>query len=239
MKKVALITGGAGMIGTAIVEAFALNGYDIVFTYNNNEEKARLLAKELEVSGSKVFPKKVDLKDNKAIKDLFSFIEKQFGKLDVIVNNAAYFTTERKAFLDISWEEIDEYLNTNVSAVIKICQLGTELLKKSGKGNIVNLSSEAGKFGGFKMSVYATTKGALNTLVISLARELADFNIRINNVSPAVIANDHNPPPSDVIKTIPLKRAGTPEEVAKLVYWLTTDDASYITGSTISITGGR
>ncbi len=144
----------------------------------------------------------------------------------------------------MTWEALADVFHTNVFGVFTACREALKRMKLSGGGGIVNVSSEAARFGGNKMSHYAASKAAINTMTIALAREAAPYGVRANVVSPGVIDTDmHKGATPERLaalrSSIPLGRMGTPEEVASTIAWLLSDGSSYVSGATLSTTGAR
>ena len=218
MKKVALITGASRGIGLASARKFASEGYDVICSYSKTpiEEFKSIRA---------------NLVSETDIINLFSSIP----KLDVLVNCAGIHGQKSK-LEDLSFNQIDEVFKNNTYSVFLCCREAVKLMKESG-GTIVNISSEAAKFGGVNMSAYAASKAAINTLTVALAREVAEYKIRVNAVSPGII--DTGIHDTAKASTIPLGRMGTTQEVADTIFYLASDSASYVSGAILSVAGAR
>jgi len=227
--KTALITGGSRGIGKEICKAFAKNGYRVVSTYN----------KTVPENIENVTYLKCDIA--KEADTLFAKAEEILGKIDVVVNNASI--SRAGVIQDFSVEEYNLIFDTNLKSVFVLCSNAAEHMVKNKSGNIINISSMWGLTGASCESLYSATKGAVINLTKSLAKELGPSNIRVNAVAPGVIKTDMLASYTDeeleeLRLSAPLERLGTPEDVAKLVLFLASSDASFITGQTITIDGG-
>lgn len=233
MTKVLFITGGTSPIGSAIIKKFAQSGYDIFFTYNFRVNEALEIVSYIQSLGVKCVSFKIDMTSSDAIKDIIAEFKKYYSKPDVVVNNAA-IVQARCTINEIDDLDIDKQIMVGLNSLIKITKYFSSFMSKN--SSIINISSEAGKFGGNKLSLYASIKGAVNSFTIGVARELGEKGIRINAISPAVIGK------SNVIEedsTIPLGRKGTPSDIANIAYFLSTEDASYLSGSILTVSGAR
>lgn len=243
MKRVALITGGSRGIGAATVKLLAKKGYAVCVNYCDHQIKAEHIVQELKKAGSYAIAVHADLQKESDILTLFKTIDRELGQLTTLVNNAGIHggscTVE-----NITLDHLQTVFATNVYGTFLACREAVQRMKHNGGGTIVNVSSEAARFGGHHMAHYAASKAAINTLTIGLAREVAKYNIRVNTVSPGLIDTKmHNTASSEhlehLIKTLPLQRMGRAEEVAELIAWLISDKSSYITGAIIPISGGK
>jgi 3-oxoacyl-[acyl-carrier protein] reductase len=235
--KTILITGGSKGIGKCVVEEAIANDYKVVFTYNKSKKAANALCKKFKDKCSAV---KVDLESAKDRNKLFQFIKKNKITIDCLVNNAA-FDVKKKKFNNIKISEIKKIYEVNVFAVYDVIKQSLKYMKnKKEWKSIINLSSTAAKFGGQFLTHYAPTKAAIENLTIGLSKELGGKKIRVLCVAPGVIDTKlDNRKNTNILKTIPNSRLGTPKEVAKLIIWLASDKAEYINGTTITIAGGR
>ena len=235
--KTILLTGGSRGIGRAVVEHAVKKNYFVIFTYNKNKKISLNLHKKYP---DKTLPIKVNLSLEKDRKKLFNILKKKKIKLDCLINNAA-FDVKRKKIENISIKELKAIYEVNVFAVYDLIKNSIRLMRqKKNWKSIINISSTAAKFGGKFYTHYAPTKSAIENLTIGLSRELSDKKIRVVCVAPGVIDSKiKNRKNIQVIKSIPNARLGKSEEVAKLIIWLSSDDAEYINGTTITIAGGR
>jgi NAD(P)-dependent dehydrogenase (short-subunit alcohol dehydrogenase family) len=246
-SPVALITGASSGIGAATALLAAERGYDVAFTYLTRESHAQHIAEKITAQGRKVICAQVDLTREADIVNWFSQIDKHFGRVDLLVNNAAML--RQKLFRDIDANELTHLFSLNVIGSF-IC--AREAIKRmsisnGGRGgSIVNISSMAARIGSpFEYIDYAATKGAIDTFTLGLAKEIISEGIRVNAVRPGIIDTEMHAKGGEpdritrVAPLVPMKRAGTPEEIATAVLWLASDEASYITGTLLDVAGGR
>ncbi|GAA0396221.1 SDR family oxidoreductase [Cocleimonas flava] len=248
MNKVALITGSSRGIGAATAIRLAKDGYDICVNYHNDEASANLVVDEVRKHGRLAIAVKADVSIEADVAHLFDIIDLEFGTLHTLINNAGILMQQCRVE-ELDADRINKILTTNVTSYF-ICS--REAIKRMSPkhggqgGTIVNVSSAAARLGsGGEYVDYAASKGAIDSLTLGLATELAEENIRVNGVRPGVIYTDiHSdggePDRVDRIKKhIPLKRGGKAEEVAAAIAWLVSDESSYTTGTFIEVTGGR
>ncbi len=235
--KTILVTGGSKGIGKSLVFQAALNNYKVIFTYNKSVKDAKKICSKLK---NKCIAIKVDLSKNKERNKIFKYLETNKIKIDCLVNNAA-FDVKRKKFNKLKLAEVKKIYEVNVFAVYDIINKSMKFMKKKKTWNsIINLSSTAAKYGGKNFTHYAPTKAAIENLTIGLSRELVEKKIRVLCVSPGVISTKlQNIKNKNLINSIPQGRLGTANEVAKLILWLDSQDAEYINGTTITISGGK
>lgn len=239
--KVTLITGASRGIGRGIAIALAKNGSSVAFTFLSSPDKAAELEKELGTFGVKAKGYKSDASDYKSAEDLITNVLADFGKIDAVVNNAGI--TRDNLLMRMSEEHFDEVIKTNLKSVFNITKAVQKPMLKERKGSIINISSVVGVKGNAGQANYAASKAGIIGFTKSIALELGSRNIRCNAVAPGFIETEMtavlNP---DVVKqwreAIPLKRGGTPEDVANLVVFLASDMSSYITGQVINVDGG-
>ena len=239
-QKNLLITGSNSRIGSKISLMAAKKGFSVALHFNSNSDKVNYLTESINKMGVDVFSVKADLRNKKEIKQMFKKIDKKWKNLNGVVNNAA-ISGKRKSLLDLKDSEVDEIFKINFFANFYILKETIIRMKKTGGGSIVNISTNALKTGGFNLSAYLASKEALESLSKTGAREFAADNIRINIVRPGIIGpNDQS---LDKLykkkeQIIPMKRIGKPEDIANSVLWLLSEKSSYLTGSTISVSGG-
>lgn len=239
--KVTLITGASRGIGRGIALALAQHGSAVAFTYLSSPEKGAELEKELATFGVKAKGYRSDAADYKAAEDLIASVLADFGKIDVVVNNAGI--TRDNLLMRMSEEHFDEVVRTNLKSVFNITKAVQKTMLKERKGSIINISSVVGVKGNAGQANYAASKAGIIGFTKSIALELGSRNIRCNAIAPGFIETEMtavlNP---DVVKqwreAIPLKRGGTPEDVANLVIFLASDMSAYITGQVINVDGG-
>lgn len=243
MKKVAIVTGASRGIGAAISELLAQNGYAVCVNYLNAKEKAHQIVEAIKANHGEAIAVKADMAKEADILKLFEIVDNELGCVTALVNNAG--TNGGICDVEnITLESLHSVFATNVFGTFIACREAVKRMKTKGGGSIVNISSEAAKFGGNRLAHYAASKAAINTFTIGFAREVASFNIRVNTVSPGVIDTEmhHGSSPdriANLMKTLPMGRMGTPQEVAELVNWLLSDKASYVSGAILPVTGSR
>jgi NAD(P)-dependent dehydrogenase (short-subunit alcohol dehydrogenase family) len=248
MTKTILITGGSRGIGRAVAVLAGKRGWKVAFTYLANEAAAKETAAAVEAAGGKALAIKGDAAVQAEVAAAFDAAEKAFGAIDGFVNNAGFGTATSK-LADKKPEDIAALVETNVLGALLGAREAARRMSRSrgGKGGaIVNLSSAAVRLGMPNEGVdYAATKGAMDPLTIGLARELGLEGVRVNAVRPGLIATDFHALMGDADRltrfapNIPMGREGTAEEVAESVIWLLSDEASYVTGALLDVTGGR
>jgi 3-oxoacyl-[acyl-carrier protein] reductase len=244
-EKVILVTGASTGIGAAIAEAFAMAGGKVVVHYNRSEKEAQAVAAKINASGAETFLVKADVTDSSQISHLVEQVMGHWGRIDVLVNNAGALV-KRSPITDVSDELYNEIMNLNMTSAFQMCRLVIPIMRKQGWGNIINVTSISGRHGGGGGSViYAASKAAVATFTRGLAKELAGENIRVNAISPGVILTPFHERYTSpdlmeaIVKTIPMKRAGTADECAGTALFLASDEmSSYITGQVIEVNGG-
>lgn len=240
-NKVALVTGASRGIGRAIAIKLAESGYDVAVNYNSNEAEAEKVADKIRSYGRRAMIVKANAGDRSDVNAMFRSVVKELGHIDVLVNNAG--VVDDAFLLMLSPDSLDRSLNINVKGYFYCAQAATLKMFKAKKGVIINISSVSSMMALPGQSVYAATKGAINSMTATLARELAPYGIRVNAIAPGFIATDMvaNLPEDKIqeyLTQIPLGRLGKVEEVAELAAFLASDEASYITGQTLVIDGG-
>ena len=241
MSKCVVITGGSRGIGKACVKKFALNGWNVVFSYHREEEKAQKLQKELSDKGYSVRAIQSDVSSSKDCRVLISNAICDFGRIDGLVCNAGISLSE--ILTKTTDEQLDRVMTTNFNGVYYCCREAAKEMIPNQSGSIVTVSSMWGISGSSAESAYSASKAAVIGLSKSLAKELGTSGIRVNCVAPGVIDTDMNKVYSeqdmkDLADRTPLGRIGKPEEVADLVYYLISDESSFVTGQVISCDGG-
>jgi len=244
---VLVVTGGSRGIGAATCRLGAAEGYSVVVNYAGNVDAAERVCHDIREAGGTAVAVRGDVSDEADVEHIFAAADR-LGTLTGLVNNAGIiFKAQRADEMDAA--RINKTLAVNVTGSI-LCAKAAILrmsTRHGGKGGgIVNITSAGAKLGGQGNYVdYAASKGAIDSLTVGLALELAAEGIRVNSVRPGIIDTDIHAAAGDpgrvarISPTLPMPRAGTPEEVAKAVLWLLSDDASYTTGSSIHVTGGR
>ncbi|MFM0480139.1 SDR family oxidoreductase [Paraburkholderia strydomiana] len=239
--KAAIITGGDSGIGRAVAIAFAREGADVLISYLNEDDDARETARWVEEAGRKAVLAPGDIANPAHCNAIVDKAIEAFGRLDVLVNNAAYQMTY-PSLDEITDEEWDKTFDTNIGAMLRITRAAVRHMKPGGA--IVNTTSINADHPNPGLIAYATTKGAIQNFTGGLAQLLAEKGIRANCVAPGPIWTPLIPstmPPEKVEKfgeQVPMKRPGQPAEVAPAYVMLASDEASYISGATIAVTGG-
>lgn len=239
--KVALVTGASRGIGRACAIRLGQAGYRVVVNYNSNEAAANEVVDAIKAVGSDAVAVKADVADPAQVKTLMRETVNAFGQIDVLVNNAGIVKDE--FVLMMSSDTIDKCLDLNIKGYLYCTQQAVLKMFSKKKGCIINVSSVSSKLAVAGQAVYSSTKGAVNSMTATMAKELAPYGIRVNAVAPGFIATDMvDELPEDkkeeYLKDIPLKRFGTAEEVADVVNMLASDACSYMTGQVIVVDGG-
>jgi 3-oxoacyl-[acyl-carrier protein] reductase len=239
--KVALITGATRGIGRGIALTFAKNGAHVAFTYVSSEEKAKALETELQGLGVRAKGYKSDAGDFKAADELVNAVVADFGTIDVLVNNAGI--TRDTLLMRMSEQQWDEVINANLKSVFNLVKAVQRPMLKAKKGSIINMSSVVGVKGNAGQSNYAASKAGIIGFTKSVALELGSRNIRSNAIAPGFIETEMTGALDEKViqqwrESIPLKRGGSPEDVANLTLFLASDLSSYITGQCINVCGG-
>jgi 3-oxoacyl-[acyl-carrier protein] reductase len=239
--KVVLVTGASKGIGRGIALKLAEHGADVAFTYLSSVEKGQALENELKQNGIKAKGYQSDASNFKAAEDLINSIMTDFGKLDVVVNNAGI--TKDNLLMRMSEDQFNDVIRTNLNSVFNITKACQKPMLKQRSGSIINISSIVGVKGNAGQSNYAASKAGIIGFSKSMALELGSRNIRSNVIAPGFIETEMTDAlPPETIKQwrdeIPLKRGGTPDDVANAVLFLASDLSSYVTGQTIHVDGG-
>ncbi|MBE0481172.1 MAG: 3-oxoacyl-ACP reductase FabG [Dehalococcoidia bacterium] len=239
--QTAIITGGTRGIGKSIAETFLKAGAHVIATYSSNEDTAaRFKAESAEYSG-KLDIRKCDVARYDEVEELFRYIEKRYESFHVLVNNAGIRKDAVLAMMrESDWQDV---INVNLSGVFHMCKFAVMMLMRKRYGRIINITSPSGKYGFEGQANYAASKSGLVALTKSLSKEVARRGITVNCVSPGFIATEFiQDLPSELresyLNQIPVKRFGSPEEVAACVMFLASTEASYVNGATLEVTGG-
>lgn len=239
--KSALVTGASRGIGRAIALELARQGANVAINYAGSEQKAQAVVEEVEQLGVKAFKIQADVADETSVKAMVKEVVTQFGSLDILVNNAG--VTRDNLLMRMKEEEFDQVINTNLKGVFICTKAVTRQMMKQRAGRIINVASIVGVSGNPGQANYVAAKAGVIGLTKTSAKELATRNILVNAVAPGFIATDmtdelNEEQKAAILGVIPLEKLGSPEDVAKVVRFLASDDANYITGQTIHIDGG-
>ena len=240
-KKTVLITGGARGIGKAMSKAFAKEGYNVLVNFNKSENEAKELYTILNEKNFSVKLFKADISNREDVEDMVDYCIKEFGGLDVLVNNAG--VSQDKLFTDITDEDWDNMMNINLKGSFYCSQVALKYMISEKKGNIINISSIWGLSGASCEVHYSITKAGIIGMTKALAKEVGPSNIRVNSIAPGVINTDmlsgYNEEDIDaLVEETPLMRLGTPEDIANCAIFLASDKSNFITGQVISPNGG-
>ena len=242
MLKPAVGTGASNGIGAAIAIALAKSGYNVILGYKENRERAEKLC-EVIISGYGVSAEavKCDVRSPEDAKNIIDRAGKVYGSVDVLVNNAG--VSQQKLFTDITDEDWQEMISTNLTGVFNTCREGAKYMISQKSGSIVNISSMWGQVGASCEVHYSASKAGVIGLTKALAKELAPSNIRVNCVCPGVVMTDMMKDFSDgdiscLTEETPLMRLGSPKNIADAVAFLCSDRADFITGQVLGVNGG-
>ena len=239
-KKIAVVTGGSRGIGKEIAVKLAEEAYVIV-NYNGSEEKAAQVVREIKDKGGNAEAVKCNVASFKECEKFIGDIVERFGKIDILVNNAGI--NKDGLILSMSEEDFDSVINTNLKGTFNCIKFVSKSMIKNRYGKIINISSISGVAGNPGQANYAASKAGIIGLTKSVAKELAKRNINVNAIAPGFIMTEMTDVLRDEVKEnilsqIPLKRFGTPRDVAEVAAFLASDKSSYITGQVINLDGG-
>ena len=239
--KVALVTGASKGIGNAVARKFAEEGANVAFTYLSSVEKGEALEKELTSMGVQAKGYRSDASDFSAAEELINAVVTDFGKLDVLVNNAGI--TKDNLLMRMSEEMWDTVLNINLKSCFNTVKAATRTFMKQKSGSIINMTSVVGIKGNAGQSNYAASKAGIIGFTKSVALELGSRGIRCNAIAPGFIETEMTAALDEKMvqswrDAIPLKRGGTPDDVAECTVFLASDKSTYITGQVIQVDGG-
>jgi 2-hydroxycyclohexanecarboxyl-CoA dehydrogenase len=235
--KIAIVTGAGQGIGKAIAEKLAAEGGTVVVT-DLDEATARETAAGLPAAVAI----RADVTDRRGVQAMADRVSQQFGRIDVLVNNAGW--DKAGSFVDSDPADWDRVIAINLYGVLHVCKVVLPVMAGQGSGAVVNLGSDAGRVGSSGEAVYSAAKGGVIAFTKSLAREMARYQVRVNCVCPgptdtALFASFAGPELREALtKAIPFRRLGQPADVASVVAFLASDEASFVTGQTVSVSGG-
>jgi len=242
MVKNAIVTGGSRGIGKAIAIALSKKGINVALTYRTDKEKALSVVRKIENNGDKALCIELDQKNRNNIRRVIEEMHESFGKINILVNNAAI--AQEKAFETITDNDWDNMMEVNLRGPFILCQEVIPDMVEQSWGRIVNIASIGGQWGGYNQVHYAAAKAGLINLTKSLARIYSKDGITVNAIAPGLVATDmsQNELNTEAGKkkaaSIPIGRIATAKEIANVVAFLASDEASYITGQTINVNGG-
>jgi 3-oxoacyl-[acyl-carrier protein] reductase len=239
--KVAIITGASRGIGKGIAALFVAQGAKVAFTYASSDEKARALEAELSANGGIVKGFKSDAADFNAAQELVDQVVAEFGTVDILVNNAGI--TRDTLLMRMSEEQWDEVIRVNLKSVFNLSKAVIKPMLKAKSGSVINMSSIVGVTGNAGQANYAASKAGIIGFTKSMAAELGSRNIRCNAIAPGFIETEMTGALDEKVvqqwrDSIPLKRGGTPEDIANATLFLASDMSAYITGQTLHVCGG-
>ncbi|MGM8211788.1 3-oxoacyl-[acyl-carrier-protein] reductase [Virgibacillus sp. W0430] len=239
--KNALVTGASRGIGRAIALELASKGANVAVNYAGSEARAEAVVEEIKQLGGKAFKIQADVANEASVKAMIKTVVDEFGSLDILVNNAGI--TKDNLLMRMKEADFDQVINTNLKGVFLCIKNVTRQMMKQKSGRIINVASIVGVSGNPGQANYVAAKAGVIGLTKSTAKELASRNILVNAVAPGFIATDMTDEltadqKDTILSTIPLKKLGKAEDVARVVRFLATNDANYITGQTIHIDGG-
>lgn len=242
-NKVAIITGASKGIGASIAQYFAAEGAKVVVNYATSKEDADKVVKMIAENGGTAISVQGDVSVKADVVRLFEETNNAFGGLDILVNNAGIY--EYAPIDQVSERSFHQQFNINVLGSLLTIQSSLNLFGDKG-GNIINISSEAGKMPLPTGSVYSATKAALDAITVSLSKEFSGRNIRINSILPGIVETEGSrsggfigsEAETKLVANTPLGRTGQPDDIAKVAVFLASDDAAWITGEKISVSGG-
>lgn len=239
--KTAIITGGSRGIGKGIVEIFAKHGANIAFTYSSSAEAAEELASRTSKEGIKVKAYQSDASSFEQSQDVAAKVIEEFGSIDILINNAGI--TKDNLLMRMSEEDFDKVIEVNLKSVFNMTKAVQRTMLKQRKGSIINMSSIVGVKGNAGQANYAASKAGIIGFSKSIALELGSRDIRCNVVTPGFIETEMTAKLDEATvqswrDTIPLKRGGTPEDIANACVFLASDLSAYVTGQTLNVDGG-
>lgn len=240
-NKIALITGGSRGIGATMVKKFAEQGAHVAFTYRSSSEQANQLVKEASVHGTTIKAFASDASSFEQTQGLIAEVLKEFGTIDVLVNNAG--VTRDNLLMRMTEDNWDDVMNNNLKSVYNFTKCIMRPMLKARGGSIINISSIVGLKGNAGQANYAASKAGMIGFTKSIAQEVGSRNIRCNAIAPGFISTDMTDELDEKVKdhmiqTTSLKRLGTTEEIANVAIFLASDLSSYITGETLNTSGG-
>ncbi|PYI54234.1 3-oxoacyl-[acyl-carrier-protein] reductase [Paenibacillus flagellatus] len=239
--KVALVTGASRGIGRAIAVSLAEAGADVAVNYAGSEQAAEEVVRHIESLGRRAIKVQADVASSAQVEEMVKLVLEKFGKIDILVNNAGI--TRDNLIMRMKEEEFDQVINTNLKGVFNCIKAVTRPMMKQRSGKIINISSVVGALGNAGQANYVAAKAGVIGLTKSAARELASRNIAVNAVAPGFIETDMTDKLTpelreQMMQQIPFARLGQPDDIARVVRFLASDDSAYMTGQTLHVDGG-
>nr|WP_297933347.1 3-oxoacyl-[acyl-carrier-protein] reductase [uncultured Lachnoclostridium sp.] len=239
--KVALVTGASRGIGREVAIQLASKGANVIVNYAGSKEAAEQVVKEIKEAGGQASPYQCNVNDFSAVKDMIDSIVKEYGSIDIIVNNAGI--TKDNLLLRMSETEFDDVIDVNLKGTFNVCKHAIRYMLKKREGRIINIASVVGITGNVGQANYCASKAGIIGITKSIAKEVAAKGVTVNAVAPGFIQTDMTNVLSDKVKqelldSLPMKRIGTPTDIANAVCFLASDNASYITGHVLEVNGG-
>lgn len=240
-NQTAIVTGASRGIGRAIALKLAQLGANVAFNYHSSVEHAQSLEKELNAAGVKAKGSCVDIKDFEQVKRWIEATKSEFGGLDVLVNNAGVIRD--KALMMMSPDDWHQVIDTNLTGVFNATRASIVTFMKQKRGQVINISSVSGVIGLPRQVNYSASKGGINAFTKALAKEVASFGVRVNAIAPGFVETEilsgfNEEQKKKIAEMIPLGRIGSAEDIAGVVEYLLSDQASYMTGQIVVVDGG-
>lgn len=237
----AIVTGGSRGIGRAIVETLAREGAKVAFVYHSNSDAANALVDELKSRGSEAMAIQANVADKTAADSAVNKVVDEWGKLDILVNNAGIVRDTLLARMTVEqWQDV---IDTNLTGVFNFCQAAIGSMMSARSGRIVNMSSVASHYSNPGQANYAASKGGIEGFTRCLATEYAKRGVTVNAVAPGFVETEmteavRNAAEDQIKKHIPMRRLGQPDDIAKAVLFLVSEESTYVTGQVLTVDGG-
>jgi NAD(P)-dependent dehydrogenase (short-subunit alcohol dehydrogenase family) len=240
--KVALVTGGARDVGRAIVEALAREGAAVAVNYLTSERPAAQLVEHIRGRGGRAIAVRGDVAEYAQVEAMVDRAVKELGRIDVLVNNAGFL--EQKFFLDTKPDEWQRQVDVCYTGILNTCHVAAKRMVAQGSGRIVSIVGDSARVGQPRLGISASARGGVLSLTKTLAKELGRANVTVNTLALGWIETSHVDPAwlaanrEKILANYPIRRLGRPEDIAPMVAFLASDLAGWITGQTISVSGG-
>jgi 3-oxoacyl-[acyl-carrier protein] reductase len=239
--QIALVTGGSRGIGRGIARAFAAEGAKVAVVYRGSQEAADKLVAEIKSAGGTALALQADVADADSVADCVKRVEQELGPIDILVNNAGVIADD--LFVRMKPESWNKVVQTNLGGVFHFCHAVAFGMMQRRRGRIINISSVVAEHVNMGQANYAASKGAINSFTRALAVELAKRGVTVNAIAPGFIDTDmsaavRNKAGDRIVKLIPMRRVGTPEDIARVAVFLASPDSAYITGQVLTVDGG-